>query len=210
MAHYSIMAGAMILNSLIPIGFSLLMIADLLWTKGRGSAPAVRKTGYAILGCALGLLALAPDPSWPFPAREALPGWMPGGRPNPGLAVVFVALAAASGALLLWSVFLEIGIARKRLGLGPSDLVTSGTYRLCRHPGFWWLTILVLTLGALKGLKAYFAPVFMMVFLDFLLVLLQDRYTFPKIFPAYDDYKKSVPFLIPGKKSERLPRNKAK
>lgn len=210
MAHYSIMVRAMILNSLILIGFLLLMIADLLWTKGRGSASALRKTGYAIIGCAFGLLVLAPDPSWPFPAQEGTVERMAGWRPGPELAVVFVALAAASGALLVWSVFLEIGIARKKLGLRRFDIVTSGTYSLCRHPGFWWLTFLVLALGALKGIKVYFTPVFMMVFLDLLLVLLQDRYTFPKVFPAYDDYKKSVPFLIPRKRSERPPRNQAK
>ncbi len=210
MAHYSIMIRAMILNSLILIGFLLLMTADLLWTKGRSSASALRRTGYVIVGCAFGLLVLAPDPFWPFPVQERLAGWTSAWRPGPALGFVFIAIAAASGTLLLWSVFLEIGIARKRLGLRPFDVVTSGTYSLCRHPGFWWLAILVSAVGAVKGFEAYFLPVSMMVFLDLLLVLLQDRYTFPKVFPAYDDYKKSVPFLIPLKRSERPPRNQAK
>ena len=122
MAHYSIMVRAMILNSLILIGFLLLMIADLLWTKARGSASALRKTGYAIIGCAFGLLVLAPGPSWPFPVQEETAEWMPGWRPGPELAVVFVALAAASGALLVWSVFFEIETRGKNSDSGASIL----------------------------------------------------------------------------------------
>jgi len=210
MEYYTIMICAMILNSLILTGFLLLMISDLLWTKGLGPASAVRMSGYMIIGCAFGLFVLAPDPSWPLPIRTGLAERMAGWRPGSALAAIFMVLAAVSSILLFWSVFLEIGIIRKKLGLVSSDIVSSGTYGLCRHPGFWWLTFLVLAIGALKGLNAYFAPVSMTIFLDLLLILFQDRYTFPKVFPRYDDYKESVPFLLPGRRPGRLTRNQGK
>jgi len=207
MEYYSIMMSAMILNSLILTGFLLLMVADLLWVKGAGIASAVRATGYGIIGCAFGLFALAPNPSWPFPMPAELAERLSGWRPGPSLDPFFMVAAAISGSLLFWSVFLEIGIIRKKLRLGPSDIVRTGTYALCRHPGFWWLVFLVLAIGGLKGFTAYFVPIFMMISLDLLLILLQDRYTFPKVFPGYDDYKMSVPFLIPRKRTGQLPRD---
>ena len=36
---------------------------------------------------------------------------------------------------------------------------------------------------------------------NFLYVYLQDRYIFPRYIRGYDDYKRSVPFLIPTRAS---------
>lgn len=207
MEHYSIMMSAMILNSFILTGFLLLMVADLLWVKGVGIASAVRVTGYSIIGCAFGLFALAPNPSWPLPMPTGFTEKMSGWRPGPSLGVILMVAAAISGFLLFWSVFLEIRITKKKLRLGPSDIVRTGTYALCRHPGFWWLAFLALAIGGLKGFTVYFFPIFMMISFDLLLILLQDRYTFPKVFQGYDDYKKSVPFLIPRKRTGQFPIN---
>jgi len=190
---------AMILNSFILTGFLLLMIADLLWVKGSSATAAIRLAGYIAIGIACGLFSLAPNPSWPLPVPEELAETMSGWRPGTVFSLLLIIIAAISSCLLFWSVFLEIGIIRKKRGLKSSDIVVSGTYSLCRHPGFWWFAFLILSVGLLRGLSAYPIPIFLMIILDFLLILVQDRYTFPKVFHGYDDYKKSVPFLIPWK-----------
>lgn len=172
----------MIQNSLAVLGFSLLLFSDFLWAKGRKIASSLRRTGYLAVFGGLGL--------WIFLPSSA-------GAPQSLLSAVLIAVAAASSALLLWSVFVEIGAERKKHGLGPTDVIRSGSYGLCRHPGFWWFTILIIALGILKGFSDNFLTIFIMIGLDLLLILLQDRYTFPKVFRGYDAYRKAVPFLIP-------------
>lgn len=117
MGYYSIIIFAMILNSLILIGFLLLMIADLLWVKRLCPASLVRMIGYIAVGCALGLFILAPDPSWPLTIRAELAGRMKGWRPGSMLAAIFIIIAAVSGILLFWSVFLKLESAGKDLAL---------------------------------------------------------------------------------------------
>ncbi|MGH2542568.1 MAG: hypothetical protein ACRDIB_07220, partial [Ardenticatenaceae bacterium] len=58
-------------------------------------------------------------------------------------------LAFLGGLLAVYSVFLEIPLtlARRRPSsahappLSQPKLVQTGTYALCRHPGFWWLLL---------------------------------------------------------------------
>ncbi|MDP2791226.1 MAG: hypothetical protein Q8O15_05650 [Rectinemataceae bacterium] len=172
----------MIQNSLAALGFSLLLYSDFLWVKGRKGAPALRRAGYLLVFGGIGL--------WAFSTPSAVDlGSLPG--------IAFIAVAAASSALLLWSVFFEIGIERKKRGLGAADVIQSGSYDLCRHPGFWWFAFLISDLGLLKGFFDHFLTVLIMIGLDLLLIIVQDSYTFPKVFKGYNDYKKRVPFLIP-------------
>ena len=39
--------------------------------------------------------------------------------------------------------------------------------------------------------------------MNLLYILLQDRYTFPRLFEGYDDYRKETPYLIPDADSTR-------
>ncbi|MGB4585921.1 MAG: hypothetical protein WBH66_02600 [Rectinemataceae bacterium] len=177
----------MIQNSLATLGFILLFFSDFLWVKGKKPAVALRQSGYVAIFCGIGVWAFSP------PSASA---------PDSLLSVALIAAAAASSALLFWSVFIEIGAERKKHGLRPADVVNSGSYGLCRHPGFWWFAILILTLGILKGFSANFPTILFMTALDLLLILFQDSYTFPKVFRGYDDYRKSVPFLFPRIRKE--------
>ena len=191
------MAIAMVINSCILGGFLLLFAADSLRLRRSGALPAaLERLGYAFLLLSLALLAFAPRPSWPF-------GYQNAGRGSPAFtgipAFILAAGAIAGASLLLWSVFLEFGWIRKKRKLRPEAIVDSGTYGLCRHPGFWWLTLLVVCLGLLKGVERYYITMILMTALDFLLVFVQDRFIFPRVFPGYEEYRKRVPFLIPGK-----------
>lgn len=168
----------MIQNSLAVAGFLLLSLADILWAKGGKAVVSLRVHGYLAVCAAIVLIALE-------------------SRPRRPLSAIFAVAASVSGALLIWSVFLEIVIEKRKRKLGPADTVVSGTYSLCRHPGFWWFTFLLVSLGALKDFSAHWPTILLMIALDLLLIVIQDCYTFPKVFRGYDDYKKSVPFLIP-------------
>ena len=176
------MYSTMVLNSLTVAGFLLLILADFLIARGKKAGPA-QFFGYLAIGSALAFLVLAP-----LRTKDGI-GWIP--------SVFLILTSAASASLLLWSVFFEIPGAGKRRGLSPSEVYDKGTYSLCRHPGFWWFSFLALSLGLLKGIFAYSLTIFLMIVLDLLLIFIQDRYTFPKIFGGYGEYKKRVPFLFP-------------
>ena len=172
----------MIQNSLAALGFSLLLFSDFLWAKGKKMASTLRRSGYLAVFGGLGL--------WIFLPSSA-------NTPDSLLSAALIVTAAASSVLLFWSVFIEIGIERKKHDLGPADVISSGSYGHCRHPGFWWFAILIIILGILKGFSGNFLTILIMIGLDLLLILFQDRYTFPMVFRGYDDYRKAVPFLIP-------------
>jgi protein-S-isoprenylcysteine O-methyltransferase Ste14 len=192
---------AMVPNSLAAIGFLLLFAADFLLVRGKKSAGAIGRTGYTAVAAAIGAFAFAPSsqrilaaPITPTPAPHAETG-----PQSAFLTILLVVVAAISCTLLLWSVFFELEIEKRKHGLGPRDTVRSGSYGFCRHPGFWWFSVLVALIGFSRGISSSFMTVFIMISLDLLLILVQDRYTFPKVFRGYDDYKKAVPFLIPHK-----------
>jgi protein-S-isoprenylcysteine O-methyltransferase Ste14 len=115
--------------------------------------------------------------------------------------------ALFSALLLLWSVFFEFIWIRKKRGIAAGATVDSGTYSLCRHPGFWWLAFLAVFLGILRGIERYYITIILMIALDFLLVFIQDRYVFPRVFPDYLEYRKKVPFLVPRPRRGRTEPN---
>ena len=65
----------------------------------------------------------------------------------------------------------------------------TGIYGWCRHPGIWWFfgCFFCLGMSAGAGLYAWY----------------QDRYIFVKEFSDYEDYRRSVPFLLPKMKKGR-------
>lgn len=187
----------MVENSLALSSFLLLIFADFLWVGGKKSAATARGLGYLLVGATIMLFAFAPNPWWPLrvSAKVGAQGLAPGR--DSIIVTLLLFIIFASSALLLWSVFLEIHIAKRKRGLGADDVVSSGTYRWCRHPGFWWFAILVIAIGVLRGFSGYFMTIFLLIAMDLLLIFIQDRYTFPKMFRGYDEYRKKVPFLFP-------------
>ncbi len=174
-------------------GFLLLLLADFMAAKGTlKPAGPVKAAGYCLIGLSFGLLAAVPPPS-PGTARPIERVFL-----IPGIAI-----ALASLYLLVRTVFLDFRKERAASGNSSGSLVTSGSYGLCRHPGFWWFSLLVLDLAALRGFGGFLLSAILLILLDFVLILVQDVYLFPKIFDGYDDYKKSVPFLFPRKRATR-------
>jgi len=78
-----------------------------------------------------------------------------------------------------------------------------GVYGLCRHPGVLWFAGAYLCMwGMLGGWRQgiYFV---LMIFWNYLYIVFQDLWTFPRTFFNYREYQRSTPFLIPNGKSIR-------
>lgn len=76
-----------------------------------------------------------------------------------------------------------------------------GMYALCRHPGVLWFAGLYAALWCTLGGKLLLWLAFFYSLLNLFYVVLQDRYTFPRIFSDYESYQQKVPFLLPNRES---------
>jgi protein-S-isoprenylcysteine O-methyltransferase Ste14 len=115
-----------------------------------------------------------------------------------------IILIIVGGCLTTYSTLLEIPLAMRH---SPSSDDTAiykhGTYALCRHPGFLWL---ILDLTGLVVVFNRFSTLVMAICwisMNFFVILIQDRIIFPHRFPAYKDYQRTIPFLIPTPTSIR-------
>ncbi len=122
------------------------------------------------------------------------------------LRVIGGIFAAASGSLLVFSQFLEIPLSTSyKKVCGIRRVIRTGTYALVRHPGVLWFFFLTLSLVPVTGSLAMCAAVPLWTALNVILVLVEDRVFFPRVFGrAYQDYKRRVPFLIPTSSSVRV------
>ena len=94
-------------------------------------------------------------------------------------------------ALLIYSLFIEISPT-------ASELTTTGTYALVRHPGVLWFALLLLSVFLLTGSRLLLIAVPVWVGMDILYIIVQERWFFPRMFgSAYTDYQRKVPMLIP-------------
>lgn len=176
-------------------GFCALAIAELAILGGRRASALVSSAaGYLGVGTAVLLHASgAPAPAVPDAAIPELWRTAAGG-----------ALAAASSGLLLWAVFLEIPRERKRLGIGDRGTVRTGSYGRCRHPGWWWLAIHVLSWCVMRPGASLASDAMAIIGGNLALVYAQDRWFFPARFDDYREYRSQVPFLVP-RASRRSP-----
>lgn len=112
------------------------------------------------------------------------------------------ALLAASSFLLVYSLFIELPFRKTYIGVeGGQRLVTTGTYALVRHPGVLWYALFLLSLILVSKSKLLLLAAPLWLSLDVLWVILQERFSFAKIFPDYESYKRETPMLLPTRKS---------
>ena len=137
--------------------------------------------GYAFYSACFG------QPRFELPAPAIYSGWV---------------LMSLSAFLFCYSLFLEIPFSKTYAKPGVGDeLVTTGTWSLTRHPVVIWLTLLLvgLILVARTRVLLIAAPVWLA--LDIILVVIQDRVFFPRMFPDYPQYQRETPMLIPTRGS---------
>ncbi len=129
------------------------------------------------------------------PARLPLPTWS---------VPVGWLFSTLGGGLLIYSLAVEIPFQRTYLAPdAPSQLVTTGTYALTRHPGVLWLGLLLCGLLLVSRSRPLLIATPLWLAIDVLYVWLQDRFFFPRQFPDYGRYQRQTPMLWPNRRSLR-------
>jgi len=168
-------------------GFILLHLIDLAFLKRLSLAkPALWLIGTALVIGSSVMVATAGD-KLSFPVWISISGWC---------------LLTASTIGMFYSLYLAIPFDSTYVKAGTSGLlVTKGLYRLVRHPWlvFFALSMIGLALGS-RSVLAFEAGA-AWTFVSAGLVYLQDRHLFPRMFPGYDEYRKTTPMILPNKHS---------
>ncbi len=113
-------------------------------------------------------------------------------------------LLALAGLSLFYVLFIEISLFSEISSTGERLVFRRGTYSLVRHPGFYPFMLLIASLYLYSPGWSFLLKGVYLILLNLLTIYLEDRFFFPRLFRDYNDYKTSVPFLLPGmKKGER-------
>lgn len=98
--------------------------------------------------------------------------------------------------------FSDCGEPRKRqLPPDRPHVCRRGVYAMCRHPGVLMFIGLFVCLCAAVPDRLLIMGSAVLCALNLLYIIFQDRVSFPKSFCDYEEYKKTVPFLIPTGRS---------
>ena len=104
--------------------------------------------------------------------------------------------------LLIYSLFLEIPFVKTYAKMQHNnELVKTGTYALCRHPGVLWFGFSFLFFFYTTGAVLLIPAGIIWTSADVFYVYLQEKLIFYKIFPGYKVYVNTTPMLIPTKAS---------
>lgn len=169
------------------LGFLLIHFFDIVSVKMiPGAKLFIWLLGSSLLGYALVMVCLAPNKLL-LPVWSTWLGW---------------GLLSISLLLLIYSLFINLSFRKTYVTTGVSDqLITTGLYALVRHPGMHWfiLFMLSLILVSKSSLLLIASPIW--ILLDILLVFVQDKFFFVKMFDGYDRYRQETPMLVPNRKS---------
>lgn len=128
-----------------------------------------------------------------YPVKIVLPAWS---------TWLGWGMLAVSASLLIHSLFISLPFRKTYVDTGVGDkLVKTGLYALVRHPGIMWFPLFMLALIPISrsSLLLIAAPTF--IALDIVLVVIQDRLIFGRMFHGYDSYRRETPMLLPNRKS---------
>ena len=148
--------------------------------------PVTWLVGSALLVYSIVFVSLGPD-RVAIPAWSVWLGWL---------------LLSASLLLLVYSLFVNLPFVKTYVTLGVGDrLVKTGLYALVRHPGVYGFTLIMLALFLITGSSLLLAAAPIWIALDILLVIVQDRFVFGRMFSGYEQYQRETPMLIPNGRS---------
>jgi len=169
-------------------GFILVHLFDIVSLKRipSGAKPGVWTVGSGLLGYSLIMLCLKSN-TLPLPIWSTWLGW---------------GLLTLSLSLLLYSLFINLPFRKTYIAAGVGDkLITTGLYTLVRHPGVIWFVLLMLSLILVSksSLLLIAAPIF--ILLDVVLVIVQDKFFFVRMFDGYKSYQRETPMLVPNRRS---------
>lgn len=165
-------------------GFIVIHFFDIVSLKRiRGAKPVTWVIGSGLLVYSLIMMSLAPD-RLPLPVWSTWLGW----------GLLLIALF-----VLIYSLFINLPFRKTYIATGVGDkLITTGLYALVRHPGVHWFTLamIALVLVSRSVLLLIAAPI--LILLDILLVFVQDRFFFGRMFDGYDSYRRVTPMFLPN------------
>jgi protein-S-isoprenylcysteine O-methyltransferase Ste14 len=111
-------------------------------------------------------------------------------------------LLVVSVSIFLSALFINLPFRKTYIETGVGDkLIKTGLYSLARHPGAMWFILFMASLVLISQSKLMLiaAPIFMVM--NTLLVIIQDKVFFTKMFEGYDQYQKETPMLLPNRRS---------
>lgn len=124
---------------------------------------------------------------------------------NIAMLILMIFLSLLFLILLIYALFFAIPFNDTYIKDSEERLAyTKGIYGLCRHPGMLLFTGLYLSLWGITSNLTSGLFFILMIILDFLYIVYQDLYIFPKTFTNYNDYKSFTPFIFPKIRKEKL------
>lgn len=113
--------------------------------------------------------------------------------PLPGyFAWIIFPLVIVFALLLVYSVMIEIVLFSD----GTGKLYRKGTYKISRHPGFIWYTM-INVFGSIYYWNYRITMLFMgLTLCNLILIAVEDYMFFPKMFAEYEEYRKCTPFFF--------------
>lgn len=104
--------------------------------------------------------------------------------------------------LLVYTLFFALPFDETYLEKSKERIAyTEGVYSLCRHPGVLWFAGAYLCFVGMSGDLSRGIYFILMIFWNYLYIIVQDFWIFPVTFTNYEDYKKNTPFLLPNRRS---------
>jgi protein-S-isoprenylcysteine O-methyltransferase Ste14 len=169
------------------LGFLIIHICDIVSLKRLPVAkPIIWTLGSGLLAYAIVMLSFQTN-RLSLPVWSTWLGWL---------------LFSISFLLLIYSLFINLPFRKTYIATGVGDkLVTTGLYALVRHPGVIWLSLVLvsLILVSKSSLLLTATPIF--ILLDIVLVVVQDKLFFGRMFHGYNNYRRETPMLLPNRKS---------
>lgn len=113
-------------------------------------------------------------------------------------------IAFVFGIAFFHALFISLPFTGTYVAKGVGNvMVTTGLYAMMRHPGVLLLSLALIGLSLGTGSVGLIIATPLWIIADVILVYLQDRYVFPRMFPGYTAYQKRTPMLIPTRNSIR-------
>ena len=169
------------------LGFLIIHLFDIICLKRIPRLkPLTWLAGNGLVVFSIIMLCLSPD-------KLSLPSW------STWLGWVILPIALF---MLIYSLFINLPFGKTYVATGVGDkLITSGLYALVRHPWMHWLILLLLALILVSSSRLMLIAAPIWVLLDIVLVAIQDRFLFGKMFAGYNNYRRQTPMFIPNRRS---------
>jgi len=169
------------------LGFILLHVFDIVSLK---RVPRVKLVtwilGSGLLFCSVIMMSLSPDKLF-LPVWSTWLGW---------------GLLPLASFIIIYSLLINLPFRKTYVSSGVGDkLVTTGLYALVRYPWIHCFALILLSLVLVSKSRLLLIGAPILILLNILLAVIQDKFFFGRMFAGYDQYRKETPMLVPNRKS---------